>query len=403
MVMTQRLYHTDANRREFTARIVAREERENGMALRLDRTAFYPTSGGQPYDTGKINDIAVIEVWEDDHGEVWHLVDNPPQSDEVHGEIDWSRRFDHMQQHSGQHLLSAAFVHLLDAPTVSFHLGRQDSSIDLDTTELTWDAAFQVEAEVNRVIWKNLPVEIHVVDEEEIHKVPLRKPPTVSGKIRVIWVRDYDASACGGTHVEHTGAIGLIKVTRIERYKGGVRVSFLCGGRALRDYQRVLRDVQQVSAELSVGPDELGDAIARLRDENKEARRSLKATQGELAAFEADRLWRDAREENGVRRIVMHLEDRTFEQARAIASLLSARPLTLALLAVSDAKGTRLVCQRSEDMTQIDAAAVLSSAAKSLGGHGGGNAGQAQGGAPTHSHETILDTLTKAAVAAEPD
>ncbi|MEJ2237406.1 MAG: DHHA1 domain-containing protein, partial [Gemmatimonadales bacterium] len=171
-------------------------------------------------------------------------------------------------------------------------------------------------------------------------------------------------------------------------------------GRALRDYQRVLRDVQQASAELSVGPDELGDAIARLRDENKEARRSLKATQGELAAFEAERLWRDAREEDGVRRIVMHLEDRTFEQARAIGSLLSSRPLTLTLLAVSDAKGTRLVCQRSEDMMQIDAAAVLSSAAKSLGGRGGGNAGQAQGGAPAHSHETILDALRKAAVAA---
>jgi len=401
--MTQRLYYTDATRREFTARIVARQEVENGLAVRLDRTAFYPTSGGQPYDTGTINDIAVLDVWEDGDGEIWHLVKNPPQSDEVHGEIDWSRRFDHMQQHTGQHVLSAAFLRLLDAPTVSFHLGTQDSSIDLDTAELTWDTTLQVEAEVNRVIWENLPVEVHVVDEEEVHKFPLRRPPTVRDYVRIIWVRDYDASACGGTHVGSTGAIGLIKVTRIERYKGGVRVSFLCGGRALRDYQRVLRDVQQVSAELSVGTDELGETIARLRDENKDARRSLKVAQGELAAFEAERLWRDTREEDGVRWIAMHLENRTFEQARAIASLLSARPLTLALLAVSDAKGTRLVCQRSEDLPQIDAAAVLGTAAKSLGGRGGGNAGQAQGGAPAHPHETISDALSKAVIAAEPD
>jgi alanyl-tRNA synthetase len=402
MVMTQRLYYTDATRREFTARIVARQESEDGLALRLDRTAFYPTSGGQPHDTGMLNEVAVLDVWEDDDGQVWHLVENPPQSDEVHGQIDWSRRFDHMQQHSGQHLLSAAFLRLLDAPTTGFHLGTHDSTIDLDTTELTWEAVFQVEAEVNRVIWENHSVEIHVVDEEEIHKVPLRRPPKVKGKIRIIWVRDYDASACGGTHVDHTGAVGLVKVTRIERYKGGVRVSFLCGARALRDYQHVLHDVQRVSAAMSVGSDEFGEAVARLREENKEVRRSLKAAQDELASFEAERLWNQAIEEGGVRRIVMHLEDHDFGQARAIASLLSTRPRTLALFAVSEIKGTRLVCQRSDDLTQLDAAAILGAAAKSLGGRGGGTATQAQGGAPAHPHQAILEALTKAAVAEGP-
>jgi len=398
MTMTERLYYKDATRTEFTARIMARKQSEDGLAVRLDRTAFYPTSGGQPHDTGTLSGSAVLDVWEDDAGEVWHLVDNPPPTDEVHGEIDWSRRFDHMQQHSGQHLLSAAFLRLLDAPTISFHLGTQDSSIDLDIVELTWETVFQVEAEVNRIIWENHAVEIHIVDEREIHKVPLRRPPKVSGKIRVIWVRDYDASACGGTHVGHTGEVGLVKVTRVERYKGGVRVSFLCGSRALRNYQSVLRDVQQVSADLSVSSAEFAEAVVRLGEENKEIRRSLKATQAGVVAFEAEHLWNQAFEEGGVRRILLHLDDHTFEQARAIASLLSARPRTLALLAVSEVKGTRLVCQRSDDLTQLDAAAILGTAAKLLGGRSGGTSSQAQGGAPTHSHEAISEALTKAAV-----
>jgi alanyl-tRNA synthetase len=398
--MTERLYYTDATLCDFTARIVARQESERGPAVNLDRTAFYPTSGGQPCDTGRLNDVAVLDVWQDEEGEVWHLLENSTSGDDVHGEINWSRRFDHMQQHSGQHLLSAAFVRLLNAPTISFHLGAQESSIDLDTSELSWQRAFQVEADVNRIIWENRPVEIHVVVEGEIHKVPLRRPPKVSGKIRVIWVPDYDASACGGTHVSQTGAVGLVKVTRIERYKGGVRVGFLCGERALRDYQRVLRDVQQASTDLSVHPDELGDAISRLRDESKEARRALRAAQGELTAFEAERLWTETPESGGVRRILANLEDISFEQARAIASRLCERPRTLALLAVSEPKGIRIVCQRSDDLAeQEDAAALVRRAAETLGGRGGGTASQAQGGASAQPHETILEALRKAAAA----
>jgi len=391
--MTERLYYTDSLLREFTARVVAQRATDRGPAVRLDRTAFYPTSGGQPHDTGSLDGVRVLDVWDDETGAVWHLLERPPEGDAVRGAIDWERRFDHMQQHSGQHLLSAACVRLLDAPTISFHLGTASSHIDLATPELSWDDAFRVEADVNRVIAENRPVEVHVVDEKNIHTVPLRRPPKVTGEIRVIWIRDYDAVACGGTHVPRTGAIGLLKIVRLERYKGGMRVGFLCGGRALADYQRVLRAVQAVSADLSVHPNEVGDAVARLKGELKEARRALQVADDVLMAAAAECLWREAPELGGERRIVAHLADHSFEQARAIAAHAITHPRTLALLAVSDAKGVRLVCARGADLPGRDAAATLRRAAEALGGRGGGTAELAQGGAPSQPRDAIVDAL----------
>ena len=391
--MTERLYYTDSTLREFTARVVARQETERGPAVRLDSTAFYPTSGGQPHDSGKLDDIAVLDVWEDGSGDVWHLLDRFPPGDKVRGQIDWERRCDHMQQHSGQHLLSGAFVRVLNAPTVSFHLGTDDSHIDLALPEVSWKEAFRVEVDVNRVIWENHPVEVHILDQSEIHEIPLRRPPQVTGKIRVVWMRDCDAAACGGTHVSETGAVGLVKITRLEHYKGGIRVGFLCGKRALEDYQRVLRGLQEVSAGLSVHQNELGEAVGRLQEEQREARRELKATQSQLAAFEAERLWAETPEDDGVRRVITFLEGCTFEQALAVASQLSSHPRTLAFLAVSEAKGTRLVCQRSDDLPEVDAVSILRRAADALGGRGGGRPDLAQGGAGAQSPETIRQAL----------
>lgn len=394
--MTVRLYYDNPALREFDARIVARDRTERGPAVQLDQTAFYPTSGGQPFDTGRLGDVAVLDVWEDAAGEVWHLLEAAQEQDAVHGVIDWPRRFDHMQQHSGQHLLSAGLFRLLEAQTIGFHLGAEESTIDLDLTELSWDSAFDVEADVNRVIWENRPFEIHAVNEEEIHQVPLRKAPQVSGTIRVIWVPDYDASACGGTHVARTGAVGMVKITRIERYKGGIRVGFVTGKRALHDYQQVLRGMQAVSTDLSVGRDELADAVGRLQSEVKESRRELKAARGVLNELEAERLLAETADVDGVRLIAAHLEDSSFEDARAVAADLGSRPGIVVLFAVSEAKGTRLVCKRSDDLPDVDAAAILGRAAEQLGGRGGGTANLAQGGAPSRTVAEIERALDSA-------
>ncbi len=394
--MTNRLYYQDATLRTFTARVVARQDTARGPAVQLDQTAFYPTSGGQPHDTGALNGSAVLDVWEDDDGAVWHLLAQAIAADEVTGEIDWARRFDHMQQHTGQHLLSEEFMRAHNAQTIGFHLGSEASTIDLDIPHLSWEHASRVEDAVNRIVWENRAVNIHFVTRDELANIPLRKPPQVTGEIRVIWVADYDASACGGTHVSRTGEIGIVKITGIERYKGGVRVEFLCGARALRDYQRALRMLQRTSAALSVHQDELHDAVTRIQDDAKSAHKALEQARGELMEVAADRLWEETPAEDGIKRIVAHWDDRTFADARVIAARLRERSRTLLLLAVTEEKGVRLVCARSANLPDVNAGTILRAALDPLEGRGGGPPEIAQGGAPHHTHDEIMDALARA-------
>lgn len=397
--MTHRLYYDDARLVTFDARIVAQRETERGLAVQLDQTAFYPTSGGQPHDTGMLAGIPVVDVWDEEDaggpGTVWHLLKAAPAAvgDTITGVIDWPRRFDHMQQHTGQHILSAACVELYQGNTVGFHLGSEASTIDLDLPQFSWEAAFKVEDAANRVIWENRSVTIHTVTHADLGNIPLRKPPQVTGDIRVIWVEGYDASACGGTHVRTTGEIGLLKITGIERYKGGVRVTFLCGGRALRDYRRVLHALRTASSDLSVAQDEVPQTVAHLQEELQATRRALNKAQGHLLEFEADRLWEATPEVEGIRRIGVHWTDRPFADARAIAGRLRERPRTLLLLAVSEADGVRLVCARSDDLPHIDAGAMLREVTQALGGRGGGSPSIAQGGAPLHPQEAIMEAI----------
>jgi alanyl-tRNA synthetase len=409
--MTKRLYYDQSNLKEFNAHIVETQETEQGVSVRLDRTAFYPTSGGQPYDTGTLAGHPVLDVWEDEQGTVWHQLELPSDmpalpKGKVVGKINWQRRFDHTQQHTGQHLLSAGFVEVLEAPTIGFHLGSESSTIDLDIPNLNWEAAFRVEAAVNHVIWEDRPVTTRFVTQDELEQLPLRKPPQVSDHIRVVFIEGFDASACGGTHVTRTGAIGLVKITGIARYKGGTRVSFLCGKRAMRDYRRALYILQHVSTDMTVGPDELRDAVQRLQDEVKTANRALHKTQSQLWELEAERMWNQASHRGGIHWIMAHWTPEeaeeayraghSFEAARAVASYLRERPRTLILLATTEEKGLRAVCARSDDLKEINAAEILRDALSELGGRGGGSAVMAQGGGPSAPHEAVVASLTTA-------
>ena len=401
--MTHRLYYYDARCCSFTARVIALQQMDGGdgvtrPAVCLDQTAFYPTSGGQPHDTGTLCSIPVVDVQEAEDGKIWHYLGGPLPADaaEVFGEVDWDRRFDHMQQHSGQHLLSAAFEDLLGGHTIGFHLGRESSTIDLDLGALAWGAAFRVEQQVNEVIWQNRSFTMEVLAPDDAADLHLRKPPPVTGDVRVVRVESFDACACGGTHVIAAGEIGLVKVTGIESYKGGVRVHFLCGRRALAYYQQTLRMLQTASLALSVGPAELAEAITRLEDEAKESRRELRKAQGELAGHEAERLWRESAEMDGKHVVVRHWVDRSFAEARALAALLRDRRSTIALLAVTEPKGVRLVCSRSDDLSGVDANRVLREVVGARGGRGGGQPTLAQGGAPPHPPEVVAAALTQA-------
>ena len=249
---SERLYYTDAYLVEFDAVVRDVQPQDDRWKVTLDRTAFYPTSGGQPFDTGTIGEAKVLDVFEQEDGTIGHLVDRELETNSrVRGHVDWSRRFDHMQQHTGQHLLSAAFEREAGAKTVSFHLGTSASTIDLDK-ELSADQIARVEDAANRVLWEDREVCVKFVTASEAAKLPLRKDPAREGELRIVEIKDYDLSACGGTHVRRTGAIGIIAISGFERFKGGLRVEFVCGGRALRAY-RALEERRRRERPAAVG------------------------------------------------------------------------------------------------------------------------------------------------------
>src|SRR4051812_47667718 len=295
--MTDRLYYTDPYLRAFDATIARVGRRDDRLLVTLDRTAFYPSSGGQPFDTGTLGPFRVVDVVDDEDGSIAHAIEqnselkteNLEVGAAVHGEIDWPRRFDHMQQHSGQHVLSAAFDRLFNVRTVSFHLGAAVSTIDL-AREMTAAEIAAAEDAANRVVWEDRPVAIRFADAEEAARLPLRKEPARGGRLRLIAVEDFDLSACGGTHVARTGGIGVIAVASWERFKGGQRLEFLCGGRAL-DAFRVLRDSTGASVRLlSVLPTELPAAIERMQTDAREHKRVVTRLQDELSVYKAEEL-----------------------------------------------------------------------------------------------------------------
>ncbi len=392
--MTEKLYYRDAGQLTFTTRLREQRETARGPVVRLEATAFYPTSGGQPHDLGTLNGVAVLDVWNDDQGEIWHLLTAPLDIPQVTGHVDAERRRDHRQQHSGQHLLSAACRRLLGAATIGFHLGSESSTIDLDLPQLQWEEAFHLEDEVNRLIWENRAVSARFVSDAELEALALRKEPQVEGAVRIVSVEGYDATPCGGTHVARTGEIGLLKITGLERYKGGTRVTFRCGERALTDYRRGLRLLQTLSTELTVGQEELPAAVARLQEEARTTRHALHQAQDALLAAEATKIWNAAPPEKAEVRILRrHWPQRDFGEVQGLARRLRERPRTVVLFATGAEEGVRFVCARSDDLPEVDAEQLLRRLAAPLDGRGGGSPALAQGGAPPTSHENVADAL----------
>jgi alanyl-tRNA synthetase len=387
--MTERLYYQNSYLVEFDANVVEQAIHEGKPAVVLDRTAFYPTSGGQPFDVGTLSGARVLDVVDTGDGRILHIVDRAPDGAGVKGAIDWPRRFDHMQQHTGQHVLSAAFDRLLKARTESFHLGADYSTIDL-ARELSPAEIAQGEDEANRVVWEDRPVAIRFAGPDEIAKLPLRKEPRREGTLRLIDVQDFDLSACGGTHVARTGAIGTIAIAATERFRGGSRVTFLCGGRTLAGY-RALRDAVAGSVRaLSVLPAELPVAIERLQADGKDLRRQIKDFQAKLAAQEADALADAAAAVGGVTAVVAALPGWDAAGLKSIATRIVERPGRVAVL-VGEPAPAAIVVARSAGLTH-DAGALLRQLVERHGGKGGGRPELAQGGGITSAAADVLQS-----------
>jgi alanyl-tRNA synthetase len=390
--MTARLYYDDSELLRFDAVVREAGILDGRPFAVLDRTAFYPASGGQPFDTGALAGRRVLDVFvRDDDEAVVHVLDAPLEAGgTVEGVIDAARRRDHMQQHSGQHVLSAAFERTAGARTVSFHLGTGVSTIDLAATP---DAAAvaRAEDEANRIVRENRPVHVRYASAEEAAALPLRKEPVRGGTLRLVDVEGWDLSACGGTHVARTGAIGLIAVTAWERYKGGTRVSFVCGLRALAAFRASRDAIGAAVRQLSVLPADLGDAIARLQSDAKALRQQVRTLGERLARFEADELARSARDLSGLRLVCAAVEGADAQRLKTLAQAIAARPGHAAVLVGTDAP--RAVAAARAAGAPLDAAALVKALTARFGGRGGGRPELAQGGGLAASPDEILSAV----------
>lgn len=386
-LVTTRIYYTDSCCRTFDATVSKTFEHEGRPAVTLDRTAFYPSSGGQPCDIGRLGAAGVVDVV-DAGDDVIHVLSAAMAAGvAVTGEIDWARRFDHMQQHTGQHVLSAAFDRLFDNRTVGFHMGADVSTIDLAREPAPAEVERAVD-EANTIVWEDRPVSVRLVSQAEAASLPLRKESAREGTLRLVEIPGFDLSACGGTHVERTGAVGMIAALSAERVRGGSRVTFVCGGRALGAL-RIYRDAVAGSVRaLSVLPGELPAAVERVQAESRDLRKHVKGLQEKLAAQEGARLAADAPQVGDVRVVIQAIEGWDVSGLKALAAASTAAARACVVL-MSPVAPVSLVVACSGGVP-IDANVVLQQLTSRFGGRGGGKPQMAQGGGLVAPVEEIV-------------
>jgi alanyl-tRNA synthetase len=402
--MTQRLYYSDSHLVEFEARVLEVSQTEDGRAaVSLDRTAFYPTGGGQPTDTGTLGAARVVECVDEEGGGVLHVCEGeaPAEGQTVVGRVDWPRRLDHIQQHTGQHILSQAFVELYGAQTRSFRMMEEMCEIDVELADPSDEKVERAVRRANEIVWNDRPVRVHFVTPEAAARMPLRKDSAREGELRVIEIEGFDFSPCGGTHAGSTGEVGCVVARQWERAKGLVRVTFAAGGRSLEDYARANRTARTAAALFSVARDEAAEAAARLQDEHKHLQRRLRAAEETAARAEARELYEEAAASTaeGATAVVVAraFEGHDAEGLRRLAAALAAHARCVALLGSVEGGAARLVFARGAEAPG-DMNALMRDACQTLGGRGGGRPDMAQGGGQ-HA-ERLAEALDAAAESA---
>jgi alanyl-tRNA synthetase len=392
---TDRLYYHDSFLYDFDARVIEAIERQGKPALVLDRTAFYPTSGGQVHDLGLLTaadkQIPVTEVADEEDGRVLHFASQTLSvGTQVHGSVDAARRLDHVQQHSGQHVLSAAFIRLFNMPTVSFHMGEESCTVDLEASGLTASQTQKAELLANEVIAEDRPVSIRFVPLEEARQLGLRKlPPKQTGDLRLIDISEFDLTACGGTHVRATGQIGSILLRKIEKVKQGVRVEFVCGLRAVNTARRDYTTLTEAAALYSSHIYDVPQQVRKSLEETKASSKAQHKLLEELAELYAERLLAQAAGSPQI--IAEFFPDRDAVFIKLLAQKLTAgKSAVIALLASGAGQPTLVFAQTPGQKSNMGQ--LMKEAMAQLGGRGGGSADMAQGGLPAGSAD--IDKLT---------
>lgn len=392
--MQEYLYYQDAMLSEFDALVIRTGVENDGRKyVVLSNTAFYPTGGGQPHDTGTLNGLPVINVESIDN-EIRHYIEGDLSClpDEVHGKLNWQRRFDHMQQHAGQHILTAAFVELFNAPTVSFHLGSEHVTIDIAVDPLTDEQLLAAETRANDIILENRPIYTKWVTEDELSAYPLRKEIAVTGDIRLVIIPDYDYNGCGGIHPTSTGQVSAIKILGTEKMKGNIRVSFVCGRRVLAELSMRKTVLSDVARQLSVPEMEAATALSKIVSAQKTIEKELAQVKDELLSFEAKAL---AISDHAI--LGAHFHQRSMQELQKLARFTVAeRPDAILLVTSKNDDKLQFVAARG---TQVETSmkSIATKVLPLINGKGGGSDQMVQGGGEcTLSAEQLLIAMQDA-------
>ncbi|MEH6851659.1 MULTISPECIES: serine-tRNA(Ala) deacylase AlaX [Bacillus] len=392
--MNHKLFYADPYLQTFTAQITKQaRDKDDNLYVALTQTAFYPTGGGQPHDTGQLNQIPVINVEEID-GEIRHYITEEIHADEVTGYVSWKRRFDHMQQHAGQHILSAIFWDHFNIPTIGFHLGREIVTIDLETSDLSIEIAEEAVNLANQIVFENRPITVQWVNLEEAKQLPLRKEPTVTENIRVVIIENLDFNGCGGTHPKQTGEVGPIQIVNWERYKGNIRLTFVCGWRTIELMQRNQFLVKDAMQQLHSKESDIPNKIMQLLSTQKENEKALQAANEKLILVEANELLQQAEETSFGKRIAVSFTDRSMHELAKLAAILTEKDdHAITFFVTQNGENLQCICACGPAV-KLNMNTLLKTALPLIEGKGGGNQKSARGGGKaTVTGEAFLSHL----------
>ncbi|PGO21181.1 alanyl-tRNA editing protein [Bacillus thuringiensis] len=378
--LEQKLYYTDAYKKDFTTKVIKQDyDKDGNLYVVLNETAFYPTGGGQPHDTGTLNGIAVLDV-EEVNDEIRHFITEQLHTEEVEGKINWERRFDHMQQHAAQHILSAAFWDHFNIPTIGFHLGKETVTIDLETENLHAETVEEAVQIANKIVFENHPIRTLWMNLEEAKTLPLRKEPTMTENIRVVIIENFDYNGCGGTHPKRTGEVGPIQVLGWERNKGGIRLTFIAGWRTLKLMGQQQQIIKDVSKQLNSSEINIPTKVAQLLTSQKENEKAIQTMNEKLLYAEANELLQQPAEIHASILISQVFTNRSMQEIAKLSAIITEQQehaITYFVIQNEDKLQCILACGKS---ITLDMNALLKEALPTIDGKGGGNKKSARGG-----------------------
>lgn len=389
--MTEKIYLENPYLRQIEARITEKKYMNNKYYIKTNKTIFYPNlAGGQPGDKGTINGVEVLDTYEDGI-DIVHVVKENIHSDRVQLSIDWNNRFDYMQQHSGQHLLSSVFYKLFNGETIGFYIGKEYVYIDIDIPKITEEEIEKIEEFANKIIFSNFSIKSYIVEREDMDKLPVRKDPVVNSNIRIVEIDGIDFSPCCGTHLRNTGEIGMIKIRKVESYKGNIRVEFVCGNRALKDYTWKSKSIKDISNLLSSKDKDTYNRVEKLYTAKENLEKENRLLKEKLNKYIAADLIRKSETINGINFIFNKAIDMEFKELQNLLPYVNLIENTIVLFGV-EGKGTgQFILSRSQNL-QINMKEIFEEISQDMEIRGGGSPQTIQGGCPID----MLDKTLKA-------